>query len=562
MKLTFVDMIKKLSLFLAAILIFPLSVAAFDDVDRSDRNYSEIQYIQETGIFGNENFYPERKITRGEFVKYLLIASGISADELEGRSIDDFSGELRKYGINSKVDSSGSINLAGALSMAMKWYGVPAPKLFDVEKFKAKTSNLSPSAFYAPVMARAADLELINDNANPFSGLTRRDFAVMLANLELFDSKVQTTTADYPDVVMIDGNLLSNTFLTQEQYQIFEDVWNRILTEYVDKGEVSEEEMFYGALNGLVETLDDPYSVFQEPVAKEAFNDSLNNEVEGIGASVSFDEDGRLIIISPIVGSPAEEAGLLPNDIIKEINGKGTENSTLIELVSRIKGKAGTEVDLTVLRGNRTLEFTITRADVKVPGLTYEITSKNVAIIKITNFGIGIEDAFEDFMEQVDESKLNGIIIDVRNNPGGYLQAVSDLADYFLDKDEVIVRTIDSDGEEDLIKASSGAPLAGLKTIILANKGSASSSEILAAALKDNGKAKVIGETTFGKGSVQVLINYSDNSALKLTVARWLSPNGTKIDKNGVKPDVMIETSDADRQNRRDPVMSRALQEF
>ena len=558
------DMIKKLSILLIATLVFPLSVAAFDDISRSDKNYEEIQYIEETGIFGNENFYPNKTLTRGEFVKYLLVSSGISSDNLQGSNVEDFSAELRKFGIDSKVGSSSSINLVGALSIAMKWYGVPAPKLFDVEKFRQNTANLSPSAFYAPIMARAADLELINSVANPFASLTRRDFAVMVANLELFDAKVQTTTVEYPEVIMIDAELLSNnkTFLTQEQYDIFEDVWNKILTEYVDKGEITKEEMFYGALHGLVDSLDDPYSVFQEPEAKEAFKEGLNNEVEGIGASVSFNENGQLVVISPLVGSPAEEAGILANDIIKSINGKSTDNATLTELVSRIKGPTGTSVKLTVLRGGKTLEFNIVRAEVKVPAITYEVTSKNVAIVKIPNFSLGVGDAFTNFLEQVDESKLSGIIIDVRNNPGGYLQGATEIADHFLEGGVPIVRTVDSDGKETVINATSGAPLANLKTVVLTNGGSASSSEILAGALKDKANAKLIGEKTFGKGTVQVLINYTDNSALKLTVAKWLTPNGTTINKVGIKPTVTVTVTDADRKSGKDPIMSRALQEF
>lgn len=557
-------MIKKISLFLSALLIFPLSVAGFSDISRSDVNFDEIQYIEQTGVFGAENFEPDKEVARGEFVKYLLVSSGISSDALQGVNIEDFAEELRKYGIDSKAENSTSINLIGALNIAMKWYGVPVPKLFDIEKFHENTSGLSQSAFYAPVMARAAELELVNRDANPFKTLTRRDFAVLLANLEKFDAKVQTTNAKYPEVVMIDGNLLINnqTFLTQEQYEIFEDVWNRILTEYVDKGKITEQEMFYGALNGLVEALDDPYSVFQEPLAKEAFKESLSNEVEGIGASVSFDENGNLIVISPIIGSPAEEAGLLPNDIIKSIDGKNVDNSTLTELVSRIKGPAGTSVKLTIQRGPKTLNFTVNRAEIDVPALTYEITSKNVAIVKIANFGLGVSNSFDNFLEQVDVSKLNGMILDVRSNPGGYFQDAVQIADHFLEQGTTIVQTVDGDNKKKATTASARSSLADLKTVVLINGGSASSSEILAAALKDNGKAKLIGTKTFGKGSVQELINYVDNSALKLTVAKWLSPNGTEINKVGITPNLIVETTDADRKAKKDPVMSRALQEF
>jgi carboxyl-terminal processing protease len=309
----------------------------------------------------------------------------------------------------------------------------------------------------------------------------------------------------------------------------------------------------------MVEKLGDQYSIFQEPAVSQAFNDSLSNEIQGIGASLGLDSQNNVIVISPIKGSPAEKAGILPGDIISKVDNKPLNNLSLAEVVRQIQGPAGTSVAVELKRGTRVFSLTITRTKLSVPVVTGEVTNDKILIMTINNFGVGTVEAFAQIANDAkSKNKLNGIIIDLRNNPGGFLTAAIDIAGYFLDKGKVVTKLVGPKVSE--TEYSNGpATLKGIPTYVLINKGSASAAEILAGALSANGAATLVGNQTFGKGTVQEVTSYSDNSALKLTVAEWLLPSGKSINKVGLSPDIKVDYTDADLKIGIDPQKLRAL---
>lgn len=351
-------------------------------------------------------------------------------------------------------------------------------------------------------------------------------------------------------------------------FKIFWDVWNKIQSEYIDRP-VGETKLFYGALAGLVAGLDDPFSTFMEPQTATEFQDGLAGKFEGIGAEIGIRND-VLTIISPLVESPAEKAGLLAGDVILEIDGFSTKNIDVNEAVRRIRGDQGTSVKLKIYRPKeeKMMDFDVTRDVIKIVSVElHKITKEQydvlgeqqVDLIKVTNFNADTEERFRRAVAEAAKDKPAGIILDLRSNPGGYLDTAIALANAWVDQGRVIVA--EKFANDKKVNLAPNQPvLNNVKTVVLVNGGSASSSEIVAGALQDHGLATLIGEKTFGKGSVQQLENLADGSAVKLTIARWLTPNGRTIDKEGIKPDIEVGRTVEDINNGKDPQLDRAIQ--
>ncbi len=333
----------------------------------------------------------------------------------------------------------------------------------------------------------------------------------------------------------------------------FWTVYDLVKNQYV--GSVNSVDAVNGAAKGLVDSLGDPYSSLLEPTARQELNDELSGAFQGIGAELTV-KNNVITVVAPLTGSPAEKAGLKASDIVVKINDLSTEKMSLSDAVSKIRGPKGTTVKLSVLRGgDQTLDITVQRDDIQVKSVVWKMDG-SVGYIEIHQFGDDTVNLTKQAVQELLVKKPTALIIDLRNNPGGYLNDVAPITGLFVPP-SVIVQEKYRDGKTDQIR-STDVPIApDLKLFVLTNGGSASAAEIVAGALQDYKRATLVGQKTFGKGSVQDLIPLSDGSALRLTIAEWLTPNNRSINKQGIEPDVKI---DGDKTADKDPVLDKALE--
>lgn len=359
-------------------------------------------------------------------------------------------------------------------------------------------------------------------------------------------------------------------FLTENvDFGLLDNVWELINKKYVE-APVPETQLFYGAVAGSVASLGDPYSVFFEPQISSEFQEELKGKFEGIGAEIAIKKE-RLTIVAPLPDSPAERAGLKAGDKVFKIDDYDTTGISLDEAVKRIRGPKGTKVVLSVWRENKkeeTLEIEIIRDEIKFKSVKWEMKEGNIGYIKVSHFNEDTSRVFKQAVDDVLARNPRGIILDLRNNPGGYLERAIDMASYWVDQGPIVVEQFGKNYQEEALPidkrrvygSTLDPVLKGKKTVILINKGSASGSEIVAGALQDYGLATLVGERTFGKGSVQELEELSNGSSVKITVAKWLTPNGRAIDKEGIAPDIEVELTDEDYNEDRDPQLDKAIE--
>ncbi|RJQ35542.1 S41 family peptidase [Candidatus Parcubacteria bacterium] len=340
---------------------------------------------------------------------------------------------------------------------------------------------------------------------------------------------------------------------------LFRQVWEVVHSEYFDKYNIDDKELFYGALYGMVDAVGDPHTIFLDPELTQEFNQDLDGTFFGIGAEIAR-KDGYLTVIAPLPGTPAEKAGLKAGDKILAIDDQETSDMSVDEAIYLIRGPKGEVVVLTVVSAeeNSAKEISITRDQIEVPSVVYR-NENGIAVVSITNFQNDTEEDFAKVVQNILKENPKGLILDLRNNPGGYLHVSVSIASYWLDPGQVVVRETFSDKRNDTDYEASNKPsLAHLNTVVLVNEGSASASEIVAGALQDYQTALIVGKQTFGKGSVQQLIPLKDDSSLKITVAKWLTPKGRTIDGEGITPDVEIDLTAEDYENDIDPQMQKA----
>ncbi len=320
----------------------------------------------------------------------------------------------------------------------------------------------------------------------------------------------------------------------------FWTIWDKVKEKYVTQP-VDETAMFYGALEGMVRGLGDQHSVYFPPKQAEEFAKDLAGELEGIGAEIGI-KDNVLVVIAPLAESPAERAGLKPGDKILMINDEETFGLSIDEAVSKIRGPAGTTVTLTITRdGLESAEdIVIVREKITIPTVIFEKKDNNIAYLRITYFNQDTWPSFEKKVRQVLEERPHGIILDLRSNPGGFLDTAIDVASEWIPSG-VIVKERMKDGLEQAHGSRGTHRLVGIPTVVLVDEGSASGSEIVAGALQDYGVAELVGKKTYGKGSVQDFEVLPDGSALKLTIAKWYTPKDRQIDKEGIMPDVVVD---------------------
>ncbi len=357
--------------------------------------------------------------------------------------------------------------------------------------------------------------------------------------------------------------------ITNEQLEPFWKVWSILNDKYVAATTTDTQKRIWGAIEGLASSQGDPYTVFFPPVENKEFKSEIAGNFEGVGMEIGI-KDGILTVISPIKNSPAERAGVRAGDKIIKIDDASTIDMSVDQAVKLIRGTGGTQVKITFIRegASEPLEKTLTRATIDIPTLETEIRS-DVFVIKLFSFTAQSPNLFRNALRDFLESGKNKLVIDLRGNPGGYLDAAWDIASWFLPSGAVIVTEDfgEKSKEENKVYKSKGYDVLNkffgkgkYKVAILVNNGSASASEILAGALQEHGVAKLVGVTTFGKGSVQELINITPDTSLKVTVARWLTPKGHNLSKEGLMPDEVIEMTASDLEKKVDPQLNKALE--
>ena len=346
----------------------------------------------------------------------------------------------------------------------------------------------------------------------------------------------------------------------EASFDLFWEIWHILEKEYY--GELPDESgMTYGAIQGVLDTLDDQNTVFLEPDMADIMREDMSGSFEGIGAFVRMREDGRLMIVAPMEGQPADEAGLRAGDIILEAGGVSLEGMNIHEAILYVRGPKDSIVELKILREGLGEPFIVEvrRASIEMPTVESEMLENDIAYIKLYEFNSQATSRLKEALKDLLAKNPRGLIFDLRNNPGGYLNEAVTVTSQFISEGTVLVERF-SDGTERVYEAQKGGLALDIPLVVLVNAGSASASEITAGAIQDTGRGTLVGETTFGKGSVQLLHNLSDGSELRVTVARWFTPNERLIHGQGLEPDIVVEMTPEDIEAELDPQLDRAVE--
>lgn len=409
--------------------------------------------------------------------------------------------------------------------------------------------------------------------------LTTGFLAILILTLNFFIAfKLGQSSASNPPTIFE-----KNSEFKEKYADLFNEVWIKIKNHFVDQSRVNPDKAAFEAIRGLVKSLQDPYSDLYTPEQTKILEEDLRGSFCGVGMEIGI-RNGILTVIAPLEDTPAYRIGIKAGDFILKINNEDTSNMSLEEAVSKIRGECGKEVVLTLMREGweQEREFVIKREEIKVPAIKSEFIKPNIGYIKIVSFGLNTIPEFLKAYNSLTKKGANRFILDLRNNPGGYLEVAIRLSEYFLPRGKIILKEVwGKEQEERIIRSEGPGTLSKLKMIILVNKGSASASEIFAGALRENLGVKLIGEKTFGKGSVQQIFHLSQtyfplieiqittstskkilkrdikNVALKLTVAYWLTPKGIKLEGNGLEPDVKVV--DKNPEDKIDEVLQKAI---
>ncbi len=363
------------------------------------------------------------------------------------------------------------------------------------------------------------------------------------------------------DVVL--ENKASSTDNTID-FSLFWSTWDLLKNKYVDSQKLDARKLVYGAIKGMLQATGDPYTTFFDPEENKKFGEDISGNFEGIGAELGV-KNGILTVVAPLQGTPAEKAGLRAGDRIIKIDGKTAGDMSVEDAVDHIRGQKNTTVVLTIFRdGSKdTQDLSIVRNVINVKSVILSFKENNIADITINKFGDDTEKDFSAAIAKVVASHSKGLIIDLRNNPGGYLETAVSISSKLIPAGKVVVIEENSSKKQEKRYTKGGDIASGLETLVLINEGSASASEILAGALKeDRSNVTLLGKKSFGKGSVQEFIETPQGTAAKITVAHWLTPNGNQINELGIKPDVEVELSNDDYINNRDPQMDAAIKQL
>ncbi|MCX6807873.1 MAG: S41 family peptidase [Patescibacteria group bacterium] len=565
-----------ISAFAVSLFAFPSATNAFLDVPSDSAYAPAVKWLEETkAVYPGRYFNPDQLITRAEFSKMAILSAGISnpgfpqnapaSDVAQQIWFSPYVAKMIQWqALNIESDGlfhpNATVTKAEAIKAGMIIWGIGVPhKIKDVE---TKFADVRADAWFAPYIYRANDLSLLEKNESntvqPLKRLTRAEAAKLLYDFQsVAGNDLGQPAAEVPTI-----NVEFTTNSGNDYIDLLNSVWQTVESDYMYPEKVKDEKLGYGAISGLVQALDDPYSEFVPPSESEEFSMELEGKVTGIGAHVDM-QDNQLVIVTPVPDSPAEKAGLQPHDIIIKVDDVDIAGMPKADSVKKIRGAVGTSVKITIRRPStgQTLDFNIIRALIDEKTVTLNVKPDNLALIRITQF---TGDTLSEFQSVLTEMKgkmgtPRGIILDMRNNPGGYLESSLQIASYFMKKGEIITSTRDKYGSKHDYVVDKDGELLGIPLVILVNDGSASAAEIVTGALSGNKHARVVGEKTYGKGTAQSVRGFDDGSILKITVAEWLLPNGGSINKNGIVPDVQIKNDE--KTEAVDEQLNRAIQE-
>jgi carboxyl-terminal processing protease len=345
----------------------------------------------------------------------------------------------------------------------------------------------------------------------------------------------------------------------QTTFRPFWEAWGIIHKQYADQP-VDDVTLMRGAIRGMLQSLGDPHTSYMTPEEEQIAMSHLDGEFEGIGATVET-SGNYTRIVSPISGSPADKAGLRPGDLIIKINGEDIGGQDLTTVVSKVRGPEGSTVVLSIQRGESTnlLEFSIVRARITIDSVESKMLDGDIGYVKINSFGDKTTNDLRDQLRALMDQNPRGLVLDLRGNPGGYLSTAIDVVSQFIGEG-VVMRERFGDGTEKTYQAESGGLATTIPLVVLIDKGSASASEIVAGAIQDRQRGTLVGETSYGKGSVQSPYELQNDGAIRVTIARWLTPNGNWIHKTGIVPDIEAVRTEEDRQANRDPQLDKAVE--
>jgi len=530
---------------LASVLLFVTLGIAYDDIPADSPYFYAIEYLRRNDVFPNQKFFkPDTLVTKADFVKYLVKLNSPEfkigkkvhlpfKDTNDNAWYAPYFDEAVKLGIldkrDEKVEPYKKLGVIEALTLLFHSQSIPIPTRYVISDMPYKDLKNNKAAI--PLIMRALEFDLIAPQKPDLVGIYRK---VTKAEAARMIYKMDLVNLEGP------GKKPSDLGSLDIRLQKIISAWQLIHSNFVDRDKIDSDQIADKALRAMVEKLDDPYSAYLDPKENQAFSDDLDGQIEGIGAYLEIDEEGNVTIVSPMRGSPAEKAGVMAGDVIKKVDDTDIAGLTLYETVNKIKGPKGTTVKLTLDRNGSTVTVTVTRDVINIKALDYEVKNDNIMVIKLSEFNSNAAGEFTEVAEITQNNPaIKGVILDLRNNPGGLLDAAVSILGNLLPTGSDAV-TIEYN-YFNYTQATSGlGELSKYPLVVLINKGSASASEIVAGAIKDYGTGKIIGETSFGKGTVQEVNYFVDNSSLKLTVAKWLTPKGHSIQKNGITPDIEV----------------------
>jgi carboxyl-terminal processing protease len=381
----------------------------------------------------------------------------------------------------------------------------------------------------------------------------RQKLSILFLGLLIFVAGVQTGNGNF---AVLRSSSSNKGLPANLDYSGVERIYDQLRVKY--DGQLTVDQLQDGLKKGLVAASGDPYTEYMPPKEAKDFDEQLSGSFEGIGAELGKDKDS-VIIVSPISGTPAAKAGLRPKDAIVQINGKDATGLSVEEARNKIRGPKGTQVKLTIIRDGQKLDLTITRDTITIPSVESKILDGNIGYLKVSRFSDDTAALTTTAAAEFKQKNVKGVILDLRGDPGGYLEAAVNVASLWLPSNKTVLQERRGGTTTKTYTSLGTATLQGIPTIALIDEGSASASEITAGALRDNGAATLLGVKSFGKGSVQEPMQLNDGSLLKITVARWYTPNGKNIDKQGITPDQKVERTDNDYQAGRDPQLDVAI---
>lgn len=435
-----------------------------------------------------------------------------------------------------------------ALKMLLNIEGVPILRVLRDEDRTHNFSDVKKDTEMEFIMMTSINRDLVRPVSARVSGakqyMTRGEYinavyrSGLVGHADFIFEKPQSFYTD-DDMMIPFIDIYAEPIGSIPRYDVFLTIWDILANNHLYSENFDPEKAMNKILEALPQVLEDPYTAFMDSDENESFQDSIRGDFEGIGAYISK-EGEDLVIVSPIKKTPADKAGLKSGDIVVKINGESTKELSLRDAVKKIKGPRDTKVTLTIRRNGSEFPVSIVRAYVEIPAVEFEMRENNVMYINMYQFSENAEMEFKKAVDAVQSRNVSAVVLDLRNNPGGLLSSVEKISGYFVGGNKTIVKVEYRNVLQELLSAGKGE-LGAYPLAVLINKGSASASEILAGVIQDYGVGKVVGTTSFGKGTVQEILPFFDGSSFRYTVARWLTPKGHSIDKNGIKPDFEAE---------------------